>query len=84
MDDAERLALGREAEMLLGNQAFQAALKNLRAKALAEFPNTADGDTAAWGLLHQKLQVMTGLESELKAILTNGTAALYAIKRRQG
>jgi hypothetical protein len=81
MDDAERLALGREAEALINNQAFKAAIDSLRDRYLAEFPKTAEGDVSAWKLLHAKLQVLRGFEAELSAMVTNGVSALYKARR---
>jgi hypothetical protein len=83
MDDADRLALGREAEALLNNQAFKAALTNYRQRLQDQWADTPAEHLARREELHAELRALRGLEGALGAMLTNGASALYKL-RRQG
>lgn len=78
MDDNERLQLARQAEALLANPAWQAALARRRQQLLDTMEATEPGQQAEREALYHELRALRGVEGSLKALLVDG----QAIERR--
>jgi hypothetical protein len=83
MDDAERLALGREAASLLSNNAFQEALKNYRQRLQDQWADTPADALARREELHAELRALRGFEGALNAMMTSGDRALTNSRRHK-
>lgn len=72
MTDAEIQSLARQAEALLGNRAFAAALDRRRQGLLERIAASEPGEQALREQLYLEARALRGVEDELRAILTNG------------
>jgi hypothetical protein len=72
MDDNERLQLARQADALLQNTAWQAAVQRRRQQLKDMWEATPPGDLAERERLHVELRALAGVEGSLRAILVDG------------
>lgn len=77
------IRLGVEAQSLLDNEVFCAAVERIESRCVAQWRGTFPDDVEEREAAYHLLQALDQLRTELRIILDNGAIAAQALERQQ-